>query len=443
MNVCCGFSDLKNRIMKKTTIIIALTLLCVVSAFAFYLTYSSNSTPTKFTTWLGVPTRTSSYIDTVGGLRFDRVQNRFIGRNNTIETNIASENYVNANFIPGSSADKTKLDAITGTNTGDNALSFADGGLLSINGANANTVNLNSLAYKAANNGLTIPATAGVYVQNITGGTNYPTGTGQSVLFLRTGGSLTGAFRITKAVTSNTDIFFETANGTAAWNTADIIAGRSWVAASYPALATANIFTANQTMPRLVVGTGSLTATNLRVDGNITGAATAQSFYAGGAIQSDVTTTAIMFRSIPSSVNSVFTTASVVGFRAANLSKGASHTVTSQYGMIIDDLAAGTSNFGIASTVSSGANKWNWYGSGTASNYSAGKWLMGTLTDNGVDQLQVAGGVAATQYKVSALNTAPASATATGTLGEIRFTSTAIFVCIATNTWVKANLATF
>lgn len=51
--------------------------------------------------------------------------------------------------------------------------------------------------------------------------------------------------------------------------------------------------------------------------------------------------------------------------------------------------------------------------------------------------------VLATQYKLSALNTAPASAAATGTLGEIRVTATAIYICTATDTWVKADLATW
>lgn len=48
-----------------------------------------------------------------------------------------------------------------------------------------------------------------------------------------------------------------------------------------------------------------------------------------------------------------------------------------------------------------------------------------------------------TQFTLSALNTAPASATATGTLGEIRITATAIYVCTATNTWKKADLASW
>ena len=42
-----------------------------------------------------------------------------------------------------------------------------------------------------------------------------------------------------------------------------------------------------------------------------------------------------------------------------------------------------------------------------------------------------------------ALDTAPASATATGTTGEIRVTSTHIYVCIATNTWVHSVLTTW
>ena len=48
--------------------------------------------------------------------------------------------------------------------------------------------------------------------------------------------------------------------------------------------------------------------------------------------------------------------------------------------------------------------------------------------------------MSATQFNVSALNTAPASATSAGTTGEIRVTSTHIYVCIATNTWVRSAL---
>ncbi|MCJ1809922.1 hypothetical protein [Flavobacterium covae] len=39
--------------------------------------------------------------------------------------------------------------------------------------------------------------------------------------------------------------------------------------------------------------------------------------------------------------------------------------------------------------------------------------------------------------------TAPASATSTGVVGEIRVTSSYLYVCTATNTWVRSALATW
>lgn len=37
----------------------------------------------------------------------------------------------------------------------------------------------------------------------------------------------------------------------------------------------------------------------------------------------------------------------------------------------------------------------------------------------------------------------PASATSTGTQGQIAWTSEYLYVCIATNTWVRANVSTW
>ena len=51
--------------------------------------------------------------------------------------------------------------------------------------------------------------------------------------------------------------------------------------------------------------------------------------------------------------------------------------------------------------------------------------------------------IRAGKFQLSDLNTAPASKTATGTKGEIRVTADAIYVCSATDTWVKCNLATW
>jgi len=78
----------------------------------------------------------------------------------------------------------------------------------------------------------------------------------------------------------------------------------------------------------------------------------------------------------------------------------------------------------------------------TVSTWLGGNVLIGTTVDSG-NKLKVNGDVLSTQYKLSALNTAPASATDTGTLGEVRITATYIYVCTATNTWVRTALATW
>lgn len=44
---------------------------------------------------------------------------------------------------------------------------------------------------------------------------------------------------------------------------------------------------------------------------------------------------------------------------------------------------------------------------------------------------------------LSALNTAPSSSSDTGTTGEIRITATHIYVCTATDTWVRTALTTW
>jgi hypothetical protein len=52
-------------------------------------------------------------------------------------------------------------------------------------------------------------------------------------------------------------------------------------------------------------------------------------------------------------------------------------------------------------------------------------------------------GFVATKFYLSALNTAPASAGATGTAGEVRIDASHIYVCTATNTWKRVAIATW
>ena len=59
-------------------------------------------------------------------------------------------------------------------------------------------------------------------------------------------------------------------------------------------------------------------------------------------------------------------------------------------------------------------------------------------TANKVAKRDANGAITSTKYFVSAMDTAPASPTDTGTTGEIRVTASGIYYCIATNNWGKA-----
>tara|TARA_Y100000289_G_scaffold63740_1_gene74641 strand:+ start:5653 stop:6432 length:780 start_codon:yes stop_codon:yes gene_type:complete len=70
---------------------------------------------------------------------------------------------------------------------------------------------------------------------------------------------------------------------------------------------------------------------------------------------------------------------------------------------------------------------------------------LGVNDEMSVDSSGITANTAVTSatFNVSALETAPASASATGVAGDIRFATDAIYVCTATNTWKKVNIATF
>jgi len=67
--------------------------------------------------------------------------------------------------------------------------------------------------------------------------------------------------------------------------------------------------------------------------------------------------------------------------------------------------------------------------------------MVGSETTNA--DLIVKGDTKSETYSVSSLNTAPASASATGTVGDIRFTANHIYLCVASNTWKRVAIATF
>lgn len=72
-----------------------------------------------------------------------------------------------------------------------------------------------------------------------------------------------------------------------------------------------------------------------------------------------------------------FTVGYSAALYAANPTKGAGSTITNLHGLIVADQTVGTNNYGITSLVSSGANKYNIYASGTADNFFAGNTGFG------------------------------------------------------------------
>ena len=120
------------------------------------------------------------------------------------------------------------------------------------------------------------------------------------------------------------------------------------------------------------------------------------------------------------------------------------------YPVLLFNGLSGSKHAGIGYDGTSGMNFWvNGSSSDVAGTGSVGLHIKGSNAFVGIgnttpsEKLDVTGTINATQYKLSALNTAPATATSTGTLGEVRITATYIYVCTATNTWVRSALATW
>jgi len=113
---------------------------------------------------------------------------------------------------------------------------------------------------------------------------------------------------------------------------------------------------------------------------------------------SAATSQIVALQSAVATAAAAFTCTDVQGIRLINATKGAGSTITNQHAVYIADQTQGTNNYGITSLVSSGANKWNIYASGTADNYFAGNLGLG---------------VASPAVKLDVLGTVQAAAAAT------------------------------
>lgn len=135
---------------------------------------------------------------------------------------------------------------------------------------------------------------------------------------------------------------------------------------------------ANRVMPLATAITGN--SSSLGVD-----------FY--GSINSDVTTSAVVFRSNSSTGAAVFTLTDLVHFQASPATVGVGSAITNQSGFeVASNLIGATNNYGFRGRIGNAANRWNIYMDGTAANYFNGNVQIGSTTPTaGAEKLQVTG----------------------------------------------------
>ena len=176
----------------------------------------------------------------------------------------------------------------------------------------------------------------------------------------------------------------------------------------------------------LGIGSTSLTGLSLVISKNITGATTSYGVYSNGTIQSDVTTTAFMYRSVASTAAASFTLTDLIHFNAGQGTFGAGSTVNTQYGFnVSSSLIGATTNYGFFGNIPSGTGRWNLYMVGTAQNYLAGNTGIGVAAKTTAELSLGAGTTAQAQINLAS-STAPTSPQD----GDIWFDGTALKIRI-------------
>lgn len=133
----------------------------------------------------------------------------------------------------------------------------------------------------------------------------------------------------------------------------------------------------NHVAGAFLVGTTAAGASNIRSARNVGGAVSAFNYLSDGLVQSDVTSTAVSYRSALSTAAASFTLATLTHFQAAQGNIGAGSTVTTQEGFRADSSMVGAgSNIGFRGAIPSGSNRFNLYMDGTAANFLAGGLII-------------------------------------------------------------------
>lgn len=201
-----------------------------------------------------------------------------------------------------------------------------------------------------------------------------------------------------------------------------------------------------------------ITGVSLSITGNSTGSAFSRGIYVNQIVKSDVINSYTSYRSEIATDGSSFSMARLYHFRTQQGSLG-STTITDQVGYYVpasnltgasynagfwadnnESIGPGKIYFGFRSNTNiatGGGTAWNFFVDGTAPNSFAGDVLIGTQT-TGASKLIVAD----SSIQVNSPKT-PASASDTGTQGQICWDSNYVYVCIATNTWKRSAITTW
>jgi hypothetical protein len=172
------------------------------------------------------------------------------------------------------------------------------------------------------------------------------------------------------------------------------------------------------------IGTTAITTgEKLRVGGNLTGAVTENSIINAPAIQSDVTSYAAAYSSLPSTQAAAFNLTTLNHYTASQGTIGAGSSITNQYGFNVSSTLTGaTNNFGFWSNIVAAVGRWNFYAAGTALNYFAGNILKSQPTPSTADSTAtITVAQIATRIITSTTAAAVSMTLPTGTLTDIGF----------------------
>jgi hypothetical protein len=184
--------------------------------------------------------------------------------------------------------------------------------------------------------------------------------------------------------TNNYGFFGDIPSGTNRWNLFMNGSAPNYINGSL------GIGTTSTSGARLSIGGSGTEERVISIFKTLTGGTSRYGILQFNTINSDVTSSVLNNYSQFVTQAATFTLTHAYHYYNADISMGAGSTITNQYGYFAASIQAATNNFGFYGNLVAGTGRWNLYMNGNASNYFAGKLLLGSTTDT-TEMLQVNG----------------------------------------------------